>query len=317
MSRYRNGCCSVQHPCARHREIALRYGREHRFDRDAARLDDLHRLAKHRYGGTLPDNADGYRFAFVMAHVVGGPNRIRANLAELAPWYDDDEADKLIKGVARKRYRWSADKLASSKWLNVSNAERETLGFKTIGAYDMPKKEREKLRRERYRPTKRAKERAWRERRRRQQGKLTRAEWLQANSASRTKPWEAAGVSRRTWYRRRGTGASFTYTVDKRERQTCAKPPSQRLAPKPRRHASTTVTRKRQGRPPSLRLTRGSATRSKEKMAVRDRGRLSAQAPPQSRDSLPALASPWGPLPWPQTGRVTVSDRLLSRPGAG
>lgn len=30
-----------------------------------------------------------------------------------------------------------------------------------------------------------------------------RADWLAENSARRTKPWEAEGVSRATWYRRR------------------------------------------------------------------------------------------------------------------
>jgi hypothetical protein len=302
-------------------EIAERHGRgRFKYDRETACLLDLYRLAKHRYGGTLPDNKEGRDFAFVLAAVVGEPKRIRANLAEIAPWYDDDEADRLIKSVAKRRYRWKPDTLASPKWLNVSYAERQALGLKTIGAYDMPKAEREKLRRERYRPLKRAKERAWHERRRRKQGKPTRPAWLQANSASREKPWLAAGVSRSTWYRRcRETGCSCTYTVDKRDRTTCLTPPSQRLAPKPRRHASTTVTRKRkrQGRPLSLRLTEGSATRFKGKKAVRDRGRLAAAAPPQNPASVPAtLTSPWGPVIGPPRGHVTVSDRLLSRPGA-
>jgi hypothetical protein len=38
--------------------------------------------------------------------------------------------------------------------------------------------------------------------------KLTRAEYLAANSISRHKPWEAEGISRRTWYRRRSTSAT-------------------------------------------------------------------------------------------------------------
>jgi hypothetical protein len=354
MSHFKNGCCSARHLCPRHREIARRYGREHRFNLDSERLDELHRLARARYGGTLPDNADGRRFAFVLAHVVGEPNRIRANLAELAPWYPDDDADKLIRAVAKRRYRWSADAIASPKWLNVSNAERDKLGLKTIGAYDMPKAEREKLRRDRYRPRKRTLGRAWRQRDRRKQGKPTRAEWL-ANSASRTKPWEAFGWCRRTWERHGkpapGTdvaSASSTYTVYKRERHTCDTP-SDRLAPNvplgahasplrlrglpprkmavrdrkalaaaPHRNASTKVTRKRQGRPPSLRLTKGSGARLKEKKrAVRGRGLLSAQAPPQSLANVPvALTSPWGPWTGPPRGHVTVSSRLLSRPGA-
>jgi hypothetical protein len=287
MSHFKNGCCSARHLCPRHRAIADRYRRKRKhFDYNTKRLDELERLAKHRYGGTLPEC-----FAYVIQTVANGR-------------------------------RWKSDTLASPKWLNVSYAERQALGLMTIGAFDVPKKEREALRRERYRPRKRTLDRAYRQRRRRANGAKPRAQY-EAESASRTKPWLAAGFRcRRTW-ERHGKPSEAVSQVRRApilsysgERRTCDTS-RQRLAPKPRRHASTTVTRKRQGRPLSLRLTRGSATRSKDKRAVRGRGRLSAQALPQSPASLPAaLASPWGPLPWPQTGRVTVSDSLLSRPGA-
>jgi hypothetical protein len=288
------------------REIADRYRK--RFDRDTKRLIELYRLASDRHGDILPDDDQGRLFAFVMAHHLAEPNRIRANLAELAPWYDDDDADKLIKAVAKRRYRWSADKLASAKWLNVSYAERQALGLTTIGAFDVPKAEREKLRRERYRPRKRTLDRAWRQRRRRKQGKPTRDAWLQDNSASRDKPWLALGIGRTKYYALKRaeclvagavvappsarTGPSFTYTVSKRERTTCP-PPRQRLAPKRQRHHHVNAK---------------SPSKRQRRMAVRAGSSLAAQAPPQSPASVPAtLTSPW---------RVTVSDRLLSRPGA-
>jgi hypothetical protein len=134
-------------------------------------------------------------------------HRVRGWIGECAPWMnDDDRADDLVKKVATRRYRFSADKLA--KWLNVTYAERQKLGLRTIGAFDIPKEQRTTLRRERYHQRKRVKDREWHDRQRRQQGKPTRSEWLKANSASRKRPWLAAGFSRRTWYRRRGTGCS-------------------------------------------------------------------------------------------------------------
>ena len=274
------------------REIADRYRK--RFDYAAKLLDELHRLAKHRYGGTLPDNAEGERFAFVIETVGDGR-------------------------------RWKPEAIASSKWLNVSYAEHQTLGVMKIGAFNVPKAERQKLRRERYRPRKRAKERAWRQRQRRAKGMKPREQY-EAESVSRTKPWLAAGFRcRRTWERHGKPAPEAVSQVRhapilscRDERQTCDTP-SQRLArPKHRRHASSTTPRKRQRRM-AVRAERRSRlpaspeqaeTKERKKGAVRAGGRLSAQAPPQSLASLPAaLASPWGPLPWPQTGRVTVSDR--------
>jgi hypothetical protein len=199
---FRNGCCSARHPCPAHREIAHRYraGSRFVFDLNSERRDELIHLAHARYGDALPDNDEGERFACVMAHHISEPNRVRAYLDAAAPWYDEDDADKLIKSVARKPYRWTADTLASAKWLNVSYEERQRLGLRTIGAFDMPKKEREALRRKDYRERKRELKR----RRRRANGMRPRAQY-EAESLSRTKPWETAGMSRATWYRRRET----------------------------------------------------------------------------------------------------------------
>ena len=41
---------------------------------------------------------------------------------------------------------------------------------------------------------------------RRTKGMKSRAEYLESHNLSQAKPWVAEGVSRRTWYRRRGTG---------------------------------------------------------------------------------------------------------------
>ena len=170
LSPFRNGCCSARNPCRKHREIALKYrvGRTP-YAVSSRRAEELKRLAEHRYGGTLPDDDEGERFAYVVAHC-------------------DD-------------FRWRADTLASKKWLGVSFEERQALGLTTIGAYDMPKAERIKLRRQRYR--KRYNELQCQ--RRRASGVQPREQY-EAGSLSRTKPWKAAGVSRATWFRKRETG---------------------------------------------------------------------------------------------------------------
>lgn len=74
--------------------------------------------------------------------------------------------------------------LASS--LRLSDTARQRLRIKTIGACDVTKAERERLRRER-----------WNAKRSNQ----TRDSYLAANTASRAKPWEAEGISRAKWYR--------------------------------------------------------------------------------------------------------------------
>jgi hypothetical protein len=207
---YANGCCSRRNPCLGHREIAKRYQRQRErrrrdrgiepFSFDREREDDLNRIACARYGDHLPENDTGQRFVLVMAHTLGEPNRIRAYIDREAPWYPEDAADALIKGVATKRLRFRADTLASPKWFNIDDAKRQRLGLKTIGAYDVPKVERAKRRRERYRPRQQKIDKAWRQRQRRSSGAKPR-ELYEATSATKMRPWEAFGVCRRTWER--------------------------------------------------------------------------------------------------------------------
>ena len=70
---------------------------------------------------------------------------------------------------------------------------RQVLGITMIGAYDADKRERRRRRKERNRQSK--------ETQRRQRGAKLRSEY-EAKSISRSKPWVAEGISRRTWYRR-------------------------------------------------------------------------------------------------------------------
>jgi hypothetical protein len=95
--------------------------------------------------------------------------------------------------------------------LRLTYAERTALQITTIRAIDCTEREQANRREARKRQARTLK--------RRKQGVRPRAEYLAA-STSATKPWEVEGVSRRTWYRRRGTG--LTPANNTNWNQTCA-----------------------------------------------------------------------------------------------
>ena len=102
----------------------------------------------------------------------------------------------VTKGVIRRPRLDSADQCALR--LRLSYAERTLLCITTIGAYDADKRERKR----RYKERKRLRDRDRAARMRANRGVMSRDEYLAA-SLSRTKPWKAEGISRRTWERRR------------------------------------------------------------------------------------------------------------------
>jgi hypothetical protein len=163
------------------------------------RVRQIQRWFQVCYGNTLPNNAEGRELAFVMcchlARCLDAPTRIRNWLSLDTPWMKLPERNALLASVIRQPYDWSADTLAQ-KW-GITDAIRNKFGLWTIGAIDVPKAEREARRRER----KRQREEA----RRRARGAEPRADY-EATSIERTKPWLAENISRRTWFRRRGTG---------------------------------------------------------------------------------------------------------------
>lgn len=188
---------------ARRAEIDRRY-KAKRADKPpismtALRIADLRRLFLSRWGRTLPDGDDGRDDALIMAHHIvrrqGDPRRNIRNWIELqCPWMSEEETGAIIDRVTANPIRWRADKLAQR--LHLTEAERRRLGITTIGAIDMSRAERKQARKLRQRQRMRG--------RRKARGAKPRAEY-EANSINRTKPWIAAGISRRTWYRQRGT----------------------------------------------------------------------------------------------------------------
>jgi hypothetical protein len=182
-----------RHLCRAHAKIARKYKRL--FSLRDRRVEDIEHLARCHYSDALPDDARGRRFVFALANHMRDATRIRIMISNYAPWYPEDDADDLIRRVERRPTKWSADSLA--KFLKVTYAEHTKYRLGTIGAVDVPKQERKRRRQEKYRERKRALDRAWQAKQRRANGATPRAE-----SASRTKPWLAAGFkTRRTWER--------------------------------------------------------------------------------------------------------------------
>jgi hypothetical protein len=171
------------------------------FNIIAIRCAELQRLFIARYGRQLPDDDAGRDDAGLMAHHLAhrpgdARHRIAAWLASAAPWMQGPERAELLAAVTAKPRRWKADTLAAR--VGLTEAERERLQITTIGAIDLDKAERTKRRR--------ARKTAADHERRRANGAMSRAEY-EAGSTTARQPWSAAGISRRTWYRRqRGTG---------------------------------------------------------------------------------------------------------------
>jgi hypothetical protein len=178
------------------REIARRHRQKHKpFSMAALRCAEISRLLVNRYGAILPDDDAGRDDARLMAHHLGrlsGDQRRRiVNWLDVyAPWFIGAERSKLLAEIDHKPRKWRADKLADR--LRLTEAERHHLRITTIGAIDVTKAERTKRRKQAKREFIAAARRA--------NGAIPRAEY-EAKSLSQTKPWEALGMSRASWYR--------------------------------------------------------------------------------------------------------------------
>lgn len=161
----------------------------------ALRMSDLATLFRSRYGTALPDDdagRDDLTVALNHLACLAHPRGHIANWIDLwVPWLTAKEQRDLVPPILANPQRWKADALA---WrLRLTMEQRTMLGITTIGAIDANKGARTKRRKQRDRDRKTSA--------RRKQGIKPR-KLYEEQSLSRTRPWEAAGISRRTWYRR-------------------------------------------------------------------------------------------------------------------
>jgi hypothetical protein len=181
---------------ARKAEIARRYSRKKErkpFNLAVLRAAELRRIFKDRYGDRLPMDREGRQAAFLMAHALAwrpdAHRKIPAWLSLWAPWMND--APELTAKALSKPLKWSADKLGAK--LGLTDADRIRLKIRTIGAVDCRKEARVQRRMEAKEERRVAKRRA--------AGTKPRAEY-EASSLGKSRPWEALGISRATWFRR-------------------------------------------------------------------------------------------------------------------
>ena len=107
-----------------------------------------------------------------------------------------DEAGQLIDQINRiPAYQRKRTARELGERLRVSNRERELLKLKTIKPFDMTDAQLKEQRK--------AKDRARKRYARRRAGSKPREA-----SLAKVKPWEAKGISRRTWFRRRSKACS-------------------------------------------------------------------------------------------------------------
>lgn len=102
------------------------------------------------------------------------------------------DASNLLARIEAYPRKWRSETLG--RLLRLTGEEWRVLRTRTIAPIDMSKAERRQDSQQRHKERQQIK--------RRKAGKKTRAEYL-AGSLSKTQPWLAEGISRRTWERRR------------------------------------------------------------------------------------------------------------------
>ena len=119
--------------------------------------------------------------------------------------FDDDTAVETIHRVCNYRHAHPTFRNPSSQkagqFISLTAVERRACFVTTMEAIDEPKAQRKR----RLAQEKRERDRERQRRKRRAAGTGTLAQYLASFSASaiRARPWEAIGVSRATWYRRK------------------------------------------------------------------------------------------------------------------
>jgi hypothetical protein len=186
---------------------------------EKVRIGDLNKLFGHRYGGgklyQFPDDDSGREDLMILVdhYSSSNPLALLRVLKARAPWATDADREALFEKASRFPRRWTAKALGER--LNLREDDRLKLKIRTIGAVDMTPGLRKRLRK--------IKDKGRKYLARRAANMQTRAEYLATHTTSHDRPWEAEGISRRTWYRRQkvGTGLSAMKS-DGSEGHTCA-----------------------------------------------------------------------------------------------
>ncbi|MBT1155753.1 hypothetical protein J1C56_09125 [Aminobacter anthyllidis] len=185
------------------------------FSVNVLRLREIEQLIVARHGQFVPETDDADLFIKAAAYALNAHCRRRGLDFEVAlrgwcnrwcPWVLSQAATLLrpiLHALRSRRLDLGADEVAGL--LNVTLWERNAQEFRSIGACDVPTEIRKGIARN----VKRDRDRERQVNKRRAAGVQPRKQWEAANSLSKTRPWEAEGISRAQWYRRHNaTGPS-------------------------------------------------------------------------------------------------------------
>lgn len=195
-------------------DVSRRDAERHEFSVHLKRLREIELIIRVRHGSEIPDTDDADLYIGAAAYALNAHCRARGGDLDLllagwcsrwAPWALPRAGTvirPILNSLVRRRHDLKADVVAAR--LQVRYEERQLLGLNTIGACDVSRQMRRAMAKNRKRKLDRERQAAIRQ----QSGSQSRASYLAANSASRLEPWAALNISRRTWYRRFGTGSS-------------------------------------------------------------------------------------------------------------
>ena len=184
--------------------------RKKRFNLTTLRLRELERIIAYRFNSILPYEDVAEVYLLQAAKLLRRNLHDRRGLPTKAEVFDRlvtwserwahftpvEHIEQIAELAMRQPRIETADQLG--KLLGLTFEERGYLKITTIGACDVTKAQRNCRRKQR----KRERDRESAAKRRREQGAVPRPEYLKS-SFSAVRPWEAEGISRRTWERQR------------------------------------------------------------------------------------------------------------------
>jgi len=176
-------------------ERAGRWRADSKFSPPLKRMREIEAVITDRHGQLIPETDDADIYIRAAALSRAGQD-LAGWCARWAPWAEPILVSTIEAETADRRRMLGPDAVANL--LMVTMAERDRLDLRTIGACDLPRAERLKLARARKRERDRQRQA---EQRSKTQGQDRQS--YEAQSLSRAKPWQAEGISRRTWERRR------------------------------------------------------------------------------------------------------------------
>jgi hypothetical protein len=176
------------------------------------RVREIELIITSRHGAIVPD-PDGTDdrdtcMAYIRAVAFSASGQdIREWSRRWAPWASAGDLVPIAAQAAKRKRMLRPDHVA--QMLGVTLDERIALSLKTIGASNVSEAERKRIMRER----KRERDRTRQLEKRRLAGMADRQS-QHSETLTSTKPWEAEGVSRRTWFYRQKQRCTEVSRID-------------------------------------------------------------------------------------------------------